>query len=95
MTGRQSSAGGICADRPGGKPAIPTVNNARSEPPARRAATTRSRLRDIAAAYNKAPSVIFSAHDPRKCRSGTPGVSGKMTAAPVKAQQKAQRKAAR
>jgi hypothetical protein len=71
--------------------------NARSEPPARHAATTRSRLRDIAAEHNEAPSVIFSAHDPQEYRSGTPGVPGpgKMTAAPIKTQQKPQRKAAR
>jgi hypothetical protein len=71
--------------------------NARSEPPARHAPTTRSRLRDIATEHNETPSVIFFAQDPQEYRSGAPGVSGpgKMTAAPVKTQQKPQRKAAR
>jgi predicted SnoaL-like aldol condensation-catalyzing enzyme len=68
MTGLQSLRGGMSrsADRPGGKSAISAVTNARSEPPARRAATTRPRLRDIATEHNKAPSVIFSAHHPQE-----------------------------
>ena len=91
MTGLQSLRGRRhvrSGDRPGGEPAISAVTKARSEPPAR------PRLRDIAAEHN-APSVIFSAHDPQENAAAahreSPGPPGKMTAAPIKTQQKPQR----
>jgi hypothetical protein len=93
MSGRQSSAGGISAAVTGraGKPTMPAVMNARSEPAARRAAQPGP------GCATSPPSTTRHHHNPQEYRSGTPGVPGpgKMTAAPISTQQKPQRKAVR